>query len=106
MIEDYQTGCNRTNEEATERAIEIAIDRNGKKDWNHGSWPTNCKEYQTVYPELPILTPKPNSIVDLYFELNNGPVYAYYNGSESAHLVVVTGVNLYKGIVYTNNHGE
>ena len=32
MIEDYQTGCNRTNEEATERAIEIAIDRNGKKD--------------------------------------------------------------------------
>ena len=45
-----------------------------------------------------------SSIEDLYNTLqDNGPVYAYYPGTDSSHLVVVTGVNLYSGIVYTNN---
>ena len=34
---------------------------------------------------------------------NNGPVYAYYSNATEAHLVVITGVDLNKGIIYTNN---
>ena len=34
----------------------------------------------------------------------HGPLYAYYNdGKGSAHLVVVTGVDVINNIVYTNN---
>ena len=32
-----------------------------------------------------------------------GPIYACYNKGESSHLVLVTGVNLVTGIIYTNN---
>lgn len=35
--------------------------------------------------------------------LNNGPVYGYYASSDSAHLIIVTGVNVNKNRVYTNN---
>ncbi|MBR3137012.1 MAG: hypothetical protein IKG32_08385 [Clostridia bacterium] len=30
-------------------------------------------------------------------------MYAYYSGESSSHLVVITGVNVTKNIVYTNN---
>jgi RHS repeat-associated protein len=43
---------------------------------------------------------------DLYNALvKNGSMYGYYwNGTDGgAHLIVITGVNLTKGIVYTNN---
>ena len=41
--------------------------------------------------------------------LEYGPIYAYYkskpdeNGNVRAHLVVVTGVDVINGLVYTNN---
>lgn len=38
-----------------------------------------------------------------YTLVDKGPVYAYYGGSDGAHLVVVTGANLNKGLIYTNN---
>lgn len=46
--------------------------------------------------------------------VNNGPVYAYYREPEkndptqlrAAHLVIVTGVDVDRGLVFTNNpHG-
>ena len=36
-------------------------------------------------------------------ELKKGPIYGYYSGESGAHLVVVTGVNIWTGTVYTNN---
>ena len=33
----------------------------------------------------------------------NGPIYAYYCGNDNAHLVVVTGVDIWNNKVYTNN---
>ena len=34
---------------------------------------------------------------------NNGPLYAFHKGEDGSHLVVITGINLYNGKVYTNN---
>ena len=94
MVEDYRNGIVRTQEEADKRAKEIAIEENGKIDWNTGGWPQNTGE------ELNSI-----NIFSLYFALFDGPLYAYYwNGGEGeAHIVVITGVNLFKMTVYTNN---
>lgn len=108
MIEDYQAGIN-SQDEATAKAKELAISVNGEEHWNKGAWPTNCPEYNDF--GTPISVPGIDSILDLYLYLrNNGPIYAYYSNQHikppneaSAHLVVVTGVNLFRGIVYTNN---
>ena len=95
MVEDFRAGRTRTNAQATERAISISKSVYGD-DWNQGSWPTNCRD---LFGDTGI-----NSINSLYNALvENGPIYAYYGGSTGAHLVVVTGVNKAKGIVYTNN---
>ena len=110
MVEDYQTGVTKTPEEAFDRAKELAIQQNGEKNWNSGDWPTNCVAYNAFG------TPTPatgiDSLWNLYLQLKNGgPLYAYYSNGKTgkdarAHLVVVTGVNLFRGIVYTNNpHG-
>ncbi len=112
MVEDYQNGVVSTQNQANIRAKALAILVNGEKDqngneiWNNGAWPTNCLRYD-VYG-TPMQATRINSIYDLYFQLvNGGPLYVYYCevGVEdpSAHLVVVTGVNLSQGIVYTNN---
>ena len=50
---------------------------------------------------MPIKIDNITSLYDLVVE--NGPVYAYYANSDSAHLVVVTGVSVYRNTVYTNN---
>lgn len=94
MIESFQSSKKLSTQKADERAKQLAIAQNGEENWNRGAWPTNLGEYQTI-----------SSINDLFnIVSNNGPVYAYYaNDSVNAHLVVVTGVNLKKGIVYTNN---
>ena len=47
-----------------------------------------------------------NSIEDLYeLLLINGPVYAAYEipGTLKGHIVLVTGVDIYRNRVYTNN---
>ena len=97
MIESYRNGETLSKKQADKRAKEIAIAVNGKDNWDVGTWPTNInlKNITHVY-----------SITELYDCLEeNGPVYAYYCNSKtkSAHLVVVTGVNLTKGLVFTNN---
>ncbi|MGN0448037.1 MAG: RHS repeat-associated core domain-containing protein, partial [Acutalibacteraceae bacterium] len=103
MIEDYKSGVIRTKEEADMRAKELAIFRNGEEDWNRGSWPTNCKSYTLWGRPIPALIDL-TSIVELYNLLElNGPVYALYESEDSSHLVVVTGVNLLRNVVYTNN---
>ena len=88
-MEDSRAGKTRTNAQATERAISISKSVYGD-DWNQGGWPTNCRD---LFGNTGI-----NSTL-----VENGPIYAYYGGSTGAHLVVVTGVNKTKGIVYTDN---
>jgi len=99
MMESYNSGITLTQKKAKARAIEIAQDYHGstkKKIWNKGGWPSNLGECIGGV----------DSIEELYNILqDNGPIYAYYSNSNknSAHIVIVTGVNLYSGIVYTNN---
>ena len=92
MVEDYQTKTTRTKKEADKRAKEIAISVHSPDNWNKGGWPTNAGEWRSI-----------NNIGDLYEVVKSGPVYGYYSGTDSAHLVVITGVNLLRGEVYTNN---
>ena len=99
MIESYREGTNYTQYEATRWAKKLAIEKYGYSNWNKGSWPSNKG---SVY--------KIKSIEHLFDILKeNGPVYAYYSDFDAsgnvtkAHLVVVTGVNLYENTVYTNN---
>lgn len=102
MVEDFQSKTVRTNDEATERAIEISKQVNGNIFWDAGGWPTNCKKYSIG--NMPIFEKNIKSIFDLYRAVKSGgPLYAYYRGKNSAHLVVVTGVDCVQGIVYTNN---
>ena len=117
MVEDYQSGNVRSQQEAVARARALAIAVNGERNadgkeiWNRGAWPTNCLEYNEK--GVPIPVSGLDNIFELYLYIkNNGPVYAYYsfnaqNPKDSrAHLVVVTGVNLFQCTVYTNNpHG-
>ena len=102
MVEDFRAGRTQTNAQATARAIEIAIGYHGasgiddRATWDQGGWPTNC---YNLFGETGI-----ENINDLYKAVvNRVPLYAYYGGDSGAHLVVVTGVNLTKGMVYTNN---
>ena len=51
MLEDYQSGIVRTQEDANKKAKELAIsvhgefDKNGNEIWNKGGWPTNKGGY-------------------------------------------------------------
>ena len=104
MIEDYQSGSISTNEQATDKAIQLANLVHGSEDWNRGGWPNNCTSYNAS--GVPIKLDNISSIDDLYYYLaQHGPMYAYYRRSSggSAHLIVITGVDLTNGIVYTNN---
>ena len=101
MIEDYSTDANYTDDEATQRAIELAKsvngDRNilGKEKWNRGAFPTNLGEGS--YPQ---------NIHELYALLQTGPAYAFYStfsGRGVAHMVVITGVDVSADLVYVNN---
>ena len=101
MVEDYNSGIVRTKEEAHKRAREIAIYANGKENWNRGNWPTNASN---VFGEF---GKEPPTLFQIFLDLKNkGPIYAYYGGSDGAHLVVITGVSLSKKIIYTNNPWE
>ncbi len=102
MVEDFQSKTVRTKDEATERAIEIAKQVNGNIFWDTGGWPTNCKKYS--FGNIPTFEKNIKSIFDLYRAVKSGgPLYAYYRGKDTAHLVVITGVDCAQGIVYTNN---
>ena len=98
MVESYNSGKNLSQKEADLRAKEIACEVNGSDNWDTGGWPTNLGREVGI-----------DSIQALYDAVSqNGPVYAYYynnkTGKDSrAHLVLVTGVNLISGKVYTNN---
>ena len=94
MVESYQNGKTLTQEEADKRAKEIAIGVYGESNWKRGGWPTNRGKAVDGVSTIEDL----NSILS-----ENGPVYAYYSDGKKAHLVVVTGVDLYRGYVYTNN---
>ena len=102
MIEDYENKTMRSNDEATARAVEIAKSRvsPGKK-WNVGGWPGNYDKDK----EIRIFHSQEVFSV-LLIALKNGPAYAFYcNGipGTTTHLVVVTGLDISNGLVYTND---
>ena len=93
MIKSFYQGEELEPELAEDAAIEIAKKYHGDKDWNKGLSPSKIGKKAKI-----------DSIIDLYWLLcNKGPLYAYYCNDNSAHLVVVTGVNIKTGTVYTNN---
>lgn len=97
MVEDYRDGVTRTNIDATNQAISLAKQVNGE-DWNRGAWPTNTTN---LFSEWGKPVPSSENLYDYLFEY--GPIYAYYSSKQSAHLIVVTGVDLDNNIIYTNN---
>jgi len=103
MIEDYNSGITKTQDEADQAAIALAIQQNGS-DWNHSNWPTNCSGYSIDgTPYFTYFTGSINDLCNLLYK--EGPIYAYYwnKKDELAHVVVVTGANAYTGVIYTNN---
>ena len=98
MVECYYSGKKISQWQANKRAKQIAIDVNGETNWDSGGWPTNRGERIEI-----------SNIQELFDIIaQNGPVYAYYwNGKtgedSAAHLVLVTGVDLRRNKVYTNN---
>ena len=98
MLEDYKNGVERSIDSAINRAIEIAKEVRGV-EWDNGGDTEDTSEY---------IIAKYYSIVGLHSLLKNGPIYAHYqqDGVEFGHQVIVTGVDLRTGTVYTNNpHG-
>ena len=92
MVESYHTGNTLTQTEADNRAREIAVSVYGEDNWRQAGWPTNTgKKISSV------------NRFSLRAELKNGPLYGYYANSDSGHLIVITGVDVRNGIVYTNN---
>ena len=100
MVESFNNNEKLKKKAADARAKEIAIAYNGADDWNRGGWPDG------VDPSAQVTVGSIEALYDIVVE--HGPVYAYYwnglSGDDSAaHLVVVTGVSVYKNKVYTNN---
>ena len=93
MIEDFWAGITRSNESALQLAEEKSVIKTGTR--NQGYDHEECKELHTKHF---------NGIEDIFrMLLRYGPLYANYNGKKSGHSVVVTGVDLAKGLIYTNN---
>ena len=98
MIDDWYNGNESKETEAFQKAKNYAVEKHGESDWNYGAFPSNTGFKRNI-----------NNIEDLFYLVRgHGPVYAYYNNGKTgddakAHLVVVTGVDLNKDIVYTNN---
>ena len=93
MIESYRLANRMTQQVADKRAKEIAIKVNGRTEWNRGGWPTTKGKKREV-----------KSILALYNILHDyGPVYGYYVGPKSSHLIVITGADVKRNRVYTNN---
>ena len=95
MVESFRDGNVLTDQQADERAREIAVSVHGEEDWNKGGWPTNLGKEVSV-----------RNNISLLFELKKGPIYGYYAGDDGAHLIVITGVNIWTGTIYTNNPWE
>ena len=92
MIQSFRAGEELDQEAADRKAEEIARSFHGD-DWNKGLRPKKIGKKKRI-----------RDIVDLLFCLEDeGPLYAYYCSNKSAHLVVITGVNVYSEEVYTNN---
>lgn len=93
MIKSYRNQETLSQEEADSEAERIAKIYNGKKNWDSGLQPNRIGRKTEI-----------DSIFEIYLLLyRNGPLYSYYYHEGGAHLVVVTGVDVERGIVYTNN---
>ena len=108
MVEDYFNGIIRDNETVLEdskalftQKTGLDIDEliaNGVKKIP-GSMPDNIPNLQEQKEAY--FVPK---IEELYALLAKGPVYAQYNVElPDTHLIVVTGIDILNGLVYTNN---
>ena len=95
MVTSYQNKEVLTQKEEFKASKNLAKNKYGRK-WKKGGVPDNMGNALML----------PN-IEWLYIMLkNNGPMYARYETPNGGHLIVVTGVDVEKNIVYTNNpHG-
>lgn len=96
MGEAFRQGANWTQEQAAQRATEIAREVHGERNWRQAGVPQNLGKPISV-----------KSITSLAISLKiHGPLYARYqnvNDSSEGHLIVVTGVDLSTGRIFTNN---
>ena len=101
MIENFKKKDKLDQDEATERAKEIAISLFGPDVYNRPFVPQNAGRRVRI-----------NDIEDLSALLADGPIYAYYKErkflSSNAHFAVVIGVDVKNNLVYVNDpaHGK
>lgn len=105
MVEDYTSGISRTVEEAWDAAHALAVDTYGA-DWDKGGHPTKISHY--YYSTN--LFGKHLSMGKIYSLLEkHGPLYIVYDNPSPeglSHMVVLTGIDYQKGLLYVNNpHG-
>ena len=91
MVESYRSGETLSEIEAYHRGREIAIEAKGDEFENGGHPSNEGREIQCV------------NLLSLATNLKKGPLYAMYSSGDDAHMVVVTGVDIWKKEVYINN---
>lgn len=94
MFESYKYGLIVTQDDADKRAKALGTLINGSDNWSGPGWPLNAGDIIFI-----------DGIEELYDELQDGPLYAYYAGDngDTGHMVLVTGVNIKRNVVFTNN---
>ena len=93
MVFLYRSGKSSEEIDCLEAAKSLGEIYNGKEKWDSGVIPSRISKKARV-----------DTVSDLFLLLyENGPLYAYYVGNSGSHLVVVTGVDIDNGYIYTNN---
>jgi len=98
MVEDYKSGIIRTSTEADKRAYDIAVEVNGQDNWDSGNVPKTMGDLDIGLVEnISKQMRKYGPLVAIYYGYNE------YGEVNAGHMVVITGVDVYRKIVYTNN---
>ena len=100
MIHDFKFGIKSSNKEATELAIEKAKKYHNSLDekvWNNGAHPDKLGEVIS----LEGITEE--RLLGLLYDF--GPMYVSYlhSSGNSGHAIVITGLDILRGEIYTNN---
>ena len=96
MIESWNSGNILSQEDSVARMREIAREKFGVI-YDQPNSPRNMIEDIYYRPRIFFYD------MTIYYALKKGPIYAFYHDGNQGHYVVVTGINLFKGEVYTNN---
>lgn len=95
MVEDFTLGITHTDAEVDKLCKDRAVEEYGSS-WNAGGLPTD-ESWDVIWDD--------EITIEKVFEklVENGPLYLNYNNYSMGHMVVLTGMDLSTGTMYTNN---